>query len=203
MCICVVIISQPLDQCCKLLWEVDESHWFAAPKWKHTKKNPYNFSGFVTRKSQFLLLVGSASSILTFAFCCFVIIIILNGLLFCLTIHRETIWPCPPVTDRKEINTYPTLKLAIPGNICETYDLFTLLPHLLHTSLFYKKTRYPPTRWLFWDISWPSSPPVCFLNKVVFLASTPHLWFIGLLCSKQIDLGLGNMVHGLLEVPRL
>ena len=48
------------------------------------------------------------------------------------------------------------------------------------------------TRWLFWGISLPSSPSADFLNKVVFLASTLHLQFIGLSFSEQRKLGLGN-----------
>ena len=49
-----------------------------------------------------------------------------------------------------------------------------------------------PIRWLFWDISLPSSRSASFPNKVVFLASTPCLQFIGLSCGNQSELGLGN-----------
>ena len=49
-----------------------------------------------------------------------------------------------------------------------------------------------PIRWLFWDFSLPSSRSTSFLNKVVFLASTPCLRFIGLSCGKQSELGVGN-----------
>ena len=47
-------------------------------------------------------------------------------------------------------------------------------------------------RWLFWDFSLLSSWSASFPNKVVFLASTPHLWFIGLSCGEQSELGLSN-----------
>ena len=54
-----------------------------------------------------------------------------------------------------------------------------------------------PIRWLFWDFSLPSSRSASFPNKVVFLASTPRLRFIGLSCGEQSELGLGNrkMAH--------
>ena len=48
-------------------------------------------------------------------------------------------------------------------------------------------------RWLFWGISLPPFQPVGSLNKVIFLASTPHLWFIDLLCGEQSELGLCNI----------
>ena len=50
-------------------------------------------------------------------------------------------------------------------------------------------------RWLFWDASLPSSPSASSPNKVIFLASAPHLWFIGFIslsCSEQSVLGLSN-----------
>ena len=48
-------------------------------------------------------------------------------------------------------------------------------------------------RWLFWDFSLPSSQSAGFPNKVVFFASTPCLRFVGLSCSEQTELGLGNI----------
>ena len=48
--------------------------------------------------------------------------------------------------------------------------LFTLLPQLFPSI-------QTQTRWLFWDISLPSSQSACFPNKVVFLALISHLWF--------------------------
>ena len=47
-------------------------------------------------------------------------------------------------------------------------------------------------RWLFWDISLPSSLSAGFLNKVIFLASTSHLLVNWLLRGKQSELGLDN-----------
>ena len=50
-----------------------------------------------------------------------------------------------------------------------------------------------PIRWFFRDTSLPSPRSASFPNKVAFLASTPHLRFIGLsCCKKQSELGLGN-----------
>ena len=49
-----------------------------------------------------------------------------------------------------------------------------------------------PIRWLFRDISPPSSRSAGFLNKVLFLASTPRLRFIGLSWGERSELGLGN-----------
>ena len=49
-----------------------------------------------------------------------------------------------------------------------------------------------PIRWFFGVTSLASSWSASFPNKVVFLASTPRLRFIGLLCGKQSELGLGN-----------
>ena len=48
------------------------------------------------------------------------------------------------------------------------------------------------TRWLFWGASLPSSRSAGFLNKVIFLASTLHLGFIGLSCCEQSKFGLDN-----------
>ena len=47
-------------------------------------------------------------------------------------------------------------------------------------------------RWLFWDISLPSSWSDGFLITVIFLASIPRLWYIGLLCGKKSELGWGS-----------
>ena len=47
------------------------------------------------------------------------------------------------------------------------------------TSSYFLSIKEPgiqtPTSWLCWDISLPSSWSAGFLNKVVFLAATPHL----------------------------
>ena len=59
-----------------------------------------------------------------------------------------------------------------------------------------------PIRWLFWDISLPSSLSASFPNKVVFPASTPCLRFIGLSCSEQNKLGLGKNI-AITEYPHV
>ena len=73
---------------------------------------------------------------------------------------------------------------------CKTEDTFSLLPHCLSLSILpfdfsfslllsLWSIREPgiqtPQRWLFWGTSLPSSQSADFPNKVVFLASTPHL----------------------------
>ena len=61
-------------------------------------------------------------------------------------------------------------------------------------SLFCKRIWHPdPSKvGFFWDTSWPFSWTAGFPDKVVFLASTPHFLFTGLLCSKQSKLEIGN-----------
>ena len=49
-----------------------------------------------------------------------------------------------------------------------------------------------PIRWFFGATSLPPSWSASFPNKVVLLASTPHLQFTGLSCREQSKLGLGN-----------
>ena len=46
-------------------------------------------------------------------------------------------------------------------------------------------------RWLFWDISLPSSWSVFFPNKVIFLTSVPRRRYTGLLCSLLV----GKLCH--------
>ena len=67
---------------------------------------------------------------------------------------------------------------------------FLTAPYLWFTKEPGIQTR---VRWLFWDISLPSSWSEGFLNKVLFLALTPCLRFIVLLCGKQSKLGLGHI----------
>ena len=58
---------------------------------------------------------------------------------------------------KEETNTSPCLRLAILGDGYKMKDLFTWLPRL-PPSLFYKTAGHPdPIRWLFGDISLPSS----------------------------------------------
>ena len=85
------------------------------------------------------------------------------------------------------------LSLHFPTASPSLFCLLIFVPH--HPSLWLCKEPaiQIPTRWLLWDISLPSSWSEGFLNKVLFLASTPCLRFIVLLCGKQIKLGLGNI----------
>ena len=75
------------------------------------------------------------------------------------------------------------------------FCLFTLLPHCLSLSDYIKENGIQTLkRWFFRGISLPSSPSAGFRNKVLFLASTSQLRFIGLLCGKQSELGLSNSI---------
>ena len=113
----------------------------------------------------------------------FVIIILHNGLPqrilpLCLTVKLKCLCsePCPPIDGRKEkTNTPPCLRLAILGDICKINGLFTLFPPPCHLWSIKEPGIQTPKRWLFWNISLPSSWSAGFLNKIVFLASTPRL----------------------------
>ena len=50
-------------------------------------------------------------------------------------------------------------------------------------------------RWFFGDTSLPSSWSAGFPNKVIFLASAPHLRFIGLPWGEQGEVGLSNIIR--------
>ena len=109
----------------------------------------------------------------------FVIVITHNGLLqrilpLCLTLKVKCL--CsethPSVDGKKEeTNTAPSQRLAILGDICKIKYLFTLF-HLPHLWSMKEPGIQTPTRWLYGDISLPSSLSAGFLNKVLFLAST-------------------------------
>ena len=74
------------------------------------------------------------------------------------------------------------------------FCLLTWVPQPFSLWFYKKKTGiHAPTRWLFRDISLPSSQSARSLNKVVLLVSTPHLQFIGLSCGEQSQYGLGNI----------
>ena len=67
------------------------------------------------------------------------------------------------------------MRLTILGDICKITGLFIVFPYL-RPFLFYKRIWHPdPIRRLFEDISLSSSQSADCLNKVIFLASTPHL----------------------------
>ena len=84
--------------------------------------------------------------------------------------------PCPPVDGRKEkTNTSLCLRLAILGDISKINGIFFFLIFFLTAPQLYSIKEpdiHTPTRWLFSDISLPSSWSAGFLNKVIFLAST-------------------------------
>ena len=62
------------------------------------------------------------------------------------------------------------LTFSFPLPLC----LLTLVPHSF-SLWFYNRPIQTPARWLFWDISLPSSQLASSPNKVVFFAWTPHL----------------------------
>ena len=89
--------------------------------------------------------------------------------------HRETMWPCPPVNDcrKEEINTCPPI---LPD---KWPFYFTSSPPLLLCSRKENgikiQVRWLLTFFFFLDTILPTSQSASFLNKVVFLASIPHL----------------------------
>ena len=110
----------------------------------------------------------------------FAIIIIPNSLLertlplWLYSVHREIIWPCPPVKgyNKKKRLTYPFQRLALPRDVLQDlrpffftsslllprFCLQTLGPHCFSPSGSIKKKNgiQALTRWLFWDINLPS-----------------------------------------------
>ena len=85
--------------------------------------------------------------------------------------------PCPPVDGyRKEkINTFLPGGWPFQEIVVRLMVFFTLHPHFPHRCSIKEPGIQTLIRWLFWDISLPSSGSAGFLNKVIFLASTPHL----------------------------
>ena len=98
--------------------------------------------------------------------------------------------PFPEMFCKTEDPFYFTFLLSLP-----LYSAFwlELLSSSLSGSIKKKTGIQTPTRWLFRDISLPSSRSARPLNKVIFLVSTPHLQFIGLSCGEQSQYGLGNI----------
>ena len=110
-------------------------------------------------------------------FIAFVIIIIHNGLpqgtlplclnvkLKCLcSAHKETIWPGPPVNGFRKEDINPSPPQCWPSQAKLTAFLLYFLTSC--PSLFYKSGIQTLVRWLFWDISLPSSQSAGFPNKV-------------------------------------
>ena len=75
-------------------------------------------------------------------------------------------------------------------NLCPFYLTSSSPPHLCAI----KETGIQTLRRRFFrDSNLPSSRSAGIPHKVVFLASSPPLRFIGLSCSEQSELGLGNV----------
>ena len=163
----------------------------------------------VTGKSQLWLHVGSVSFTLTFDSRLLLftkrIRSIHNGLPqgalpFCLNVKPKCLCSgkhLDPVhlwmaTKKKKL-THPLPEAGHSGGYLQNLWSFYLTSSSpLHLCAIKETGIQTLVRWLFRDISLPSSQSASFPNKVVFLASTPHLQFIGLLCGEQSELGLGN-----------
>ena len=83
------------------------------------------------------------------------------------------------------------LTLAIPGDICKINGLLLYPLTSPHSCSVKEPGIKTLIRWLFWDISLPSSQSASFLNILIFLASIPVSWIY--LCGEQSKLGLSNM----------
>ena len=132
----------------------------------------------------------------------------LNVMLKCLCLaHRETIWPCSPVNDCKkaEINTSPPGAWPFQEMFCKTdsrfFFFFSFTSSLpFSPSLCSMKETGIKTliRWLFWDISLPSSWSASFLNKVLAWPLTRPLNYnivcrlVGLLGGELSEHACGN-----------
>ena len=128
----------------------------------------------------------------------FAIIIIPNSLLertlplWLYSVHREIIWPCPPVKgyNKKKRLTYPFQRLALPRDVLQVwrpflfyfltaspslFSILTLFPYFLSLSGSLKQSGFQSSAW------WSFETLVCHLlshsfpNKVIFLASRTHL----------------------------
>ena len=85
--------------------------------------------------------------------------------------------PCPPADGyRKEkINTFLPGGWPFQEIVVRLMVFFTLHHHFPHHCSIKEPGIQTLIRWLFQDISLPSSGSAGFLNKVTFLAPTPHL----------------------------
>ena len=83
-------------------------------------------------------------------------------------------------TGRKKLTRASPPRSVLPGEICKRHGLFTSPAHLPSYSIKEPGIQ-TPISWLLGDISLPYSGSAGFPNEVVFLASAPRLWFIGLL----------------------
>ena len=126
-------------------------------------------------------------SVLTFpcliSLTAFVIIITYNGqpqrlLSLSLTISWSAFVQNPvhlEMTRRKKLTNPAAQGLPFQEILTRLSGLFILFPHLPQ-SLIHKRCWHPDSdKMFFWGISLPSSWSASFQNKVIFLASTPHL----------------------------
>ena len=90
----------------------------------------------------------------------------------------EIIWACPPVKDFKEVKLMypPAWGLPFWEILAGIKWSFSFVSSSLPISDPQKNlVSRPQQDGLFWDTSLPSSQSVHFSNKVLLLASTPHL----------------------------
>ena len=113
-------------------------------------------------------------------FVTFVIIIIHNSLPqgnlpLCLTVKQVSLF-----SSRRDSLTQPTCESLQKEEIytsCPIFKINGLLYFLISSPSLLRNWHPDPVRWLFWDISLPSSWSAGFPNKVIFFAATPRLWF--------------------------
>ena len=113
--------------------------------------------GYVVGKSQFWIHDGSVYLTLTFVF---------------IITHNDLPQRTLPLYLKRfsHTHTHTHTWLAIPGDMCKIIVFTSSTPFPL--CPIKEPGTQTLTRWLFWDISLPSSSSAGFLNKVVFLAST-------------------------------
>ena len=114
---------------------------------------------------------------------------------------EETPCPCPPWMASGKKKLTGSLLKAGQTRACFVKLTAFLLSFLSSSSLFSIKDRGIHT-----PIKWYSRTVVChllghpvFWIKLLFLASTPYLMVIGLLCCEQPELGLGNNFNNTLQ----
>ena len=98
--------------------------------------------------------------------------------------------------EQKEINKSPPRCWPNQEIFYKTYGPFFLLYFLTSSPIcLIKETSIQtPIRWYSRSLVHYLLRRPAFRNKSLFLASTPHLQIIGLLCGQQTELGLSNNV---------
>ena len=89
----------------------------------------------------------------------------------------------------------PCLRLAILGDVCKINGLFLCFLTSPYLWSIKEPGIWTPIRSLFWGTSLPSSQSASFLNKVIFLVSTPHL-SDSLACHGVSRASLDSMTRG-------